>query len=360
MAPLLKDLYNETYINLLCKNLKEEYPKFNAQDFQKRLFDSDWEKKELKERMQYIPLTLGDYLPKKYVDAIEILVATFNKMNFAFGLENMIFQEFVALYGLHNLKVSLKALESFTIGSSSEFAIREFILKYPKETMAQMLLWAKSENEHVRRLASEGSRPRLPWAIALPNFKRQPKEVLKILEILKDDESAYVRKSVANNLNDISKDNPEIVIELTHQWLHFSKNRDALLKHGCRTLLKQSEQRVLMLFGFKTPTDISLEDFSALESVQIGDNFPFSFTLKSNSELGKLRIEFAIYFVRKNNKSHKKVFKISEGNYSEKEKQIQKTYSFKTISTRKYYRGLHKVAIIINGKLLKAKEFTLF
>jgi len=129
-------------------------------------------------------------------------------MNHNYGLENMIFQDFVEVYGLDSFDVSMMAFEVFTVNSSSEFAIRKFILKYEEKTMIQMLLWAKSENEHVRRLASEGSRSRLPWAVALPVFKEDPTSVVEILELLKDDVSAYVRKSVANNLNDISKDNP--------------------------------------------------------------------------------------------------------------------------------------------------------
>jgi len=360
MAPLLKNFYNEKYIELLCKSIKEDYINFESNSFTKSIFSKEWNTKELKDRMRHISTTLGVYLPSEYIKAISILKLAFKKMNFAYGLENMIFQDFVEVYGLNELKISLDALETFTINSSSEFSIRRFIIKYPQESMKQMILWAKSDNEHIRRLASEGSRPRLPWAIALPLFKHQPKEILEILEILKDDESAYVRKSVANSLNDISKDNPQIVIQITKEWINYSRNRNTLLKHGCRTLLKASNKETLELFGFKKPTDISLKNFTFTDSVKMGEDLAFSFELRGKEQLGKLRVEFALYFLRKNSKQNKKVFKISEGTYSKSNKSITKIYSFKPISTRIYYKGLQKLTIIVNGVVFKEVEFMLF
>ena len=360
MPKLLKNLYNEEYITLLSKNIKEHYLAFDSQKFQTTIFDNEFQSRELKNRMRHISTTLGIYLPDEYSKSINILISTFKEMNSSLGLENMIFQDFVEVYGINELSISLKALEAFTIGSSSEFAIRRFILKYPLETMKQMLLWTKSDNEHVRRLASEGSRPRLPWAIALPLFKRQPKEVLEILECLKDDESKYVRKSIANNLNDISKDNPQTVIYITKVWINHSASRDALLKHGCRTLLKESNKDILELFGFSSPNAIKLENFMSLEKVKMGEEFTFSFDLKSNKSLGKLRIEFAMHFLRKNNKHNKKVFKISEGVYEKNQKRIEKNYSFRDISTRVYYEGIQKISIIVNGVVFKEVEFRLF
>lgn len=360
MAQLLKNLYNEEYIELLTKSITEEFSEFKAQNFAKSIFNDEWKSRELKDRMRHISTTLGLYLPKEYLNAINILKLAFKRMNFSYGLQNMIFQDFVEVHGLYELEISLNALEAFTINSSSEFAIRRFILKYPQESMKQMHLWAKSKNEHIRRLASEGSRSRLPWAIALSEFKRQPKDVLSILEILKDDESKYVRKSVANNLNDISKDNPDIVIELTKRWINYSSNRDALLKHGCRTLLKASNTQTLELFGFNKPLNIFLNNFTFNKSVKMGEELAFCFDLKAKDSLGKLRIEFALYFLRKNDKHNKKVFKISEGVYEKKEKSFSKSYSFKHISTRVYYKGLHKLSIIINGEVFKEVEFMLF
>lgn len=360
MAPLLKELYNESYIELLSRTIVSEYSSFDAKKFKMTIFDGEWKNRELKSRMRHIASSLGLYLPKEYKSAISILKLTFKKMNYDYGLENMIFQDFVAVYGVYDVETSLSALESFTINSSSEFTIREFLLLEYEITMKKMFLWAHSENEHVRRLVSEGSRSRLPWAIALPIFKKDPSPVLKLLDLLKDDESAYVRKSVANSLNDISKDNPEVVKKIVSQWIGFSKNRDALLKHGCRTLLKASDKKTLELFGYRDPKGLHVKNFTYDKEVNMGEKIGFSFLLNSTQILGKLRIEFAIEFLRKNSRHNKKVFKISEGDYLEQDKYIQKSYSFKPISTRVYYSGVQRLSIIINGVIFKKVEFILF
>jgi len=359
MAELLKNLYNKAYIELLSSKLQKNYSDFHQEQFIQDVFDDSWTHLELKERMRHITHTLYEHLPKIYPDAIAILKNTFSNINFAYGLENMIFQDYVEIYGIDDLKISLMALEHFTINSSSEFAIRRFILKYPIEVMQQMKLWAHSENEHIRRLASEGCRPRLPWAIALNPFKNNPHEVIQILELLKDDESLYVRKSVANNLNDISKDNPNITRDIATRWLEENSSRYSMIKHASRTLLKQSDKKTLELFGFNSPKNIKLSRFTCNTSVKMDKELEFSFDLHTDKELGKLRIEFAIDFLRKNQKHNKKVFKISEGDYSEVQKNIVKQYSFKPISTRVYYKGLHHLSIIINGVVFKKHSFEL-
>lgn len=360
MAKLLKDLYDEKYIDLLCSKILNHFSKFTTDKFKSDIFNEDWWDKELKARMRHISCTLRNYLPDNYGEAIRILKSTFNDINFSHSLENMVFQDFVEVYGLNDLEMSLNALESFTINSSSEFAIRKFILKYPIQTIQQLLLWANSHNEHVRRLASEGSRPHLPWAIALPPFKSNPSQIIDILTLLKDDESPYVRKSVANNLNDISKDNPQLVRELCFKWINHSKNRDALLKHACRTLLKASDAYTLNMFGYLKPSNVKLKNFIVNKKIEMGKEFSFEFDLYSPINLGKLRIEFAIYFLRKNGSQNKKVFKISEGTYHKKQKKFHKIYSFKPISTRTYYKGSHKLSILVNGVVFKEVEFTLF
>ncbi len=359
MAKLLKELYDENYINILSNNIINNYVGFNKNNFIASIFNENWQDKELKQRMRHIANTLYIFLPNNYDESIFILKNTFLKMNTKYSLENMIFQDFVEVYGLDNFQISMNALECFTINSSSEFAIRQFILKYPNETIKQIKLWAIDKNEHIRRLASEGSRSRLPWATALLKYKENPEEILSILEILKDDESLYVRKSVANSLNDISKDNPQILKDITKNWIGINKNRDWILKHGCRTLLKNGDTEILEIFGFKQNNNISINNFIFNKKVKMGENLEFSFILKSCESLGKLRIEYSIEFLRLNNKYSKKVFKISEGIYDKESKNISKYYSFKPISTRKYYKGIHKLSIIINGIILEEKEFIL-
>lgn len=357
MAEPLKNLYNKDLINSLASEIKRVYKKFDSEKFQKRIFSEGWDKKELKERMRFIALTLSEFLPDDFEKAIAILMPVSEAF---IGFEYMFFPDFVELYGLHDFELSMKALAHFTDYSSSEFAIRVYIKKYPDKTMAQMESWAGSSNKHLRRLASEGCRPRLPWAMALPEFKKNPAPVLKIIKKLKDDESEYVRRSVANNLNDISKDNPLVVLNLAKKWIGKKKRRDRLLKHACRSLLKSGNPKALKIFGLTRAAHIRVEALKLADSVTIGDSFAFSFILKTNGKkLGRVRLEYAVDFKKSTGKLSRKIFKISEGNWSVREKSISKILSFKIISTRRYYPGTHRVAIIVNGKERLCRDFVL-
>ncbi len=371
MPELLKNLYSKQLITNLGNEILQRCATFDQKAFNQSVFDKTWKDKELKQRMRHIAVCLHQHLPAGYKKAINILKPVSAKFS---GFEHMFFQDYVECYGLDDFETSMPALEHFTKFSSSEFAVRAFIVQQEKRMMKQMLHWARSDNHHVRRLASEGCRPRLPWAIALPAFKSDPAPVLKILKILKDDESEYVRRSVANNLNDISKDNPDIVIDLAGQWLRENKNTNSntnrLVKHACRTLLKQGNQQVLTLFGFNKAEHIKIAHFKVPPTVSQGDNLAFSFLLKSqqpkaghacidSSRLGKCRIEFAIDFVKANGSLKRKVFKIAESDYAQQEKQITKVFSFKKISTRKYYAGKHQLSIIVNGVEQASRTFNL-
>ncbi len=357
MPEPLKNIYNQEFIATLCSALKTAYQKFQPQEFTRQIFKSEWETKELKERMRHITETLYQFLPKNYRAALEVLKPVSTQFK---GFEAMFFPDFVELYGLKEYEQSVSALEHFTQYSSSEFAVRPFIQKYPKRMMAQMEKWARSKSDHVRRLASEGCRPRLPWAMALPEFKKDPQPVLRILESLKADKSEYVRRSVANNLNDISKDHPQVAIKIAQRWLGENAATDWVVKHGCRTLLKQGVPDVMELFGFFYPQHISIKELKVPKTIRTGDDFIFSFCIQTQeAQLGRLRVEYAFDFMKKNGKQRRKVFKISESNYSGKKKQITKRHSFKTLSTRKYYPGSHGVAIIVNGLELICREFQL-
>ena len=355
MPEPLKNLYNEELIDKLCQKIETAFVEFDSIRFKNTIFDEQWEQKALKQRMRHISETLYKCLPSDYETALEILKPVSSDFS---GFEYMFFPDYVELYGLDEYEASISALEYFTQFSSSEFAVRPFIKKYKQKMMAQMEIWAKSTNYHVRRLATEGSRPRLPWAMALPEFKENPESVLKILEILMNDKSEYVRRSVANNLNDISKDNPQIVIKVAKSWLGKSRETDKLIKHACRSLLKQGQKEVLQLFGLTEAKHIQIIKFQVQESVQIGNKLAFSFSLTTEEKkLGLLRIEYAIDFVRLNGQQSKKVFKISESDYSIKTKKIDKYHSFKIISTRKYYPGIHRLSVIINGKQVAETNF---
>ena len=357
MPEPLKNLYNKRLIKGLGIEISKHHTSFDQKTFDRSVFDKNWKDKELKQRIRHIAECLHEHLPNNYRKAIKILKPVSAQFS---GFEYMFFQDYVECYGLNDFETSMPALEHFTKFSSSEFAVRAFILQDEKRMMKQMLDWAGSDNHHVRRLSTEGCRPRLPWAVALPSFKKNPQPVLKILKTLIKDESEYVRRSVANNLNDISKDNPETVLQWAEKWLGNNKETDRIIKHACRSLLKQGDAQALSLFGFSNARHIRVNSFDVPPKVKLGDKLHFCFSLISqDSQLGRCRIEFAIDFMKANGRQNRKVFKISEGEYTEKEKQVKKYFSFKQISTRKYYSGEHRLSIIVNGVDQTTKTFTL-
>lgn len=358
MAEILKNVYNADFYDALVKRILAVYPAFKSNAFVKAIFSPAFEAMELKARMRHTSVCLQAFLPQNYKEAIAILKPVSELPSNSFA--NMFFPDFVECYGMDDTSCSIDALEHFTKYSSSEFAIRPFIIKETEKSMAQMLLWSKHENHHVRRLASEGCRPKLPWAMALPAFQKDPSPILPILENLKNDPSEYVRRSVANNLNDISKDHPQLVIEITKKWKGKTENTDKLLKHGCRTLLKKGNIEALALFGFNESKGVH---FSNLQwdspTINIGDSPYFSFEMHTE-HTQDLRLEYAIDFLKSNGKHNRKVFRISEKSYKKGQKiHIKKKHSFKQMSTRKHYAGTHFLNIICNGKVFEQIEFEL-
>jgi 3-methyladenine DNA glycosylase AlkC len=210
---------------------------------------------------------------------------------------------------------------------------------------------AEDEDEKVRRFASEGCRPRLPWAMALPKFKKDPTLIFPILEKLKNDPSENVRRSVANNLNDISKDNPKLALDIYEKWLGQSEQVDWIVKHACRTLLKAGNKRAMLLFGYGDPSHLKLENFKLdKEKLAIGETMNFSFDLILEEKRSKkIRLEYAVYFKKANSKLSKKVFKIAENNYEPGRISIKRKQTFIDMSTRKHYPGEHRISIIVNG-----------
>jgi 3-methyladenine DNA glycosylase AlkC len=274
----------------------------------------------------------------------------------------MFFPDFMEQFGLDDLDTSLKAIEEITQFISCEFAIRSFLLKYPGEVMLQMQRWSNPSSYHVRRFASEGCRPRLPWAMAIPQLKKDPSPILPVLENLKNDPSLFVRKSVANNLNDISKDNPALVIELAKKWKGKTAETDWIIKHGCRTLLKKADDNIYKIFGLDSASACAITKLKLDKAkIKIGDRLGFSFSLELKSEKSsKIRIEYVVYYVKAGGRQTKKLFKLSENNFHPGSVySFTRQQRFQDFTTRKHYPGKHKLGIIINGKELAAKEFSL-
>ncbi len=359
MSYALKDLYSIDFINNLSNDFKMEYSNFDRNIFTQQIFNEEWEEKALLERMRHICYTLHDILDLTFSETIRLFKKVIVKRE-NLGLEYLFFNHYVSCYGIKDWNASMDALSFFTIYSSAEFAIRPFILKYEQKTMEQLLQWSEDTNEHTRRLASEGCRPRLPWGMGLPRLKKDPTLILPILENLKNDSSEYVRRSVANNLNDISKDHPEIVLDIAERWHGKHEKTDRILKHALRTLLKKGDTRALILFGFENPKNIEIIDLNLNpQIIKIGSSLEFEFLLQNTYRKSKLRLEYRIHFITKTNGISKKIFQLKEQYFPKGDFKIYKKQSFKNLTTRKHYKGSHQLDIVVNGITKASTSFEL-
>jgi len=362
---LLKDIYSLPFYEKLADNISQLDPSFNKNQFIRQIYTEEFQQMELKQRTHHTTLVLHEFLPAGYPKAVRFLFLLIDQLRKNDQgddkLAYIFFPDYIETYGLEDYETSIHAIEYITQFITCEFAVRPFLAKYPVQMMQQMEKWSAHESHQVRRLACEGSRPRLPWAMAVPILKKVPGMTLSILENLRNDPSEWVRKSVANHLNDISKDYPEIVITLAASWKGLSKETDAIIKHGCRSLLKQGHPEILAHYGLES-TQIELINFEILSrAIVIGDNIEFTLTVKNTSPaVQKIRLEYAVYYKRLNGQSSKKVFKISERDYQANESAvINRKQSFKIITTRKFYPGQHQISIILNGLEKKLTSFEL-
>lgn len=348
MSQLLKDAYDQAYLQRLADVCIRVHPTFPVVHFLTAVFDAQWPARELKARSQHIRHCLHEALALPYEEAIPVLMEVAPEFG---GYEALFFPDYVEAYGQQHWERSMDAMQWLTRFSSAEFAVRPFILAEPERMMAQMLRWSEHENYHVRRLASEGCRPRLPWGQSLPVFKKDPTPIFPILDILRRDDSDYVRRSVANNLNDIAKDNPSATIRWAQDYFDDHPLTDWIIKHASRTLLKQAHPEVMALFGYHPADDIVVSGLVLdAEQIRIGEDLGFRFAVhSSDGALGKLRIEYAVDYMKANGRQNRKVFKISEGMFPESGKDFSRRQSFREMTTRKHYPGAHRLAILVNG-----------
>lgn len=363
MSEALKDIYTQEFLNNFSRIVKNIYDDFPCEYFLERVQSAPWETLALRARMNRIVEVLGSCLPENYDEALKILYAIDKDCT---GFPYLFFPDFVSMYGLseENWDLSMAALERFTVGSSSEFAIRPFILLNPERAMRKMQEWSKHPNEHVRRLSSEGCRPRLPWSIDLPIYKKEPFPVLALLENLKSDPSLYVRKSVANNLNDIAKDNPEMVLETAQRWIGSTPETNWILRHGCRTLIRKANPKALALFGYEEPSEdnplfsnatLAVEPTQLYIGKSVQLNYSLTLQVKAKSNI---RLEYGIDFIKSNGKPSRKLFLLSDRAVSG-ELQVSGTrnHSFADLTTRRHYPGIHRIVLLVNGQ--EAAETTL-
>jgi 3-methyladenine DNA glycosylase AlkC len=359
MPEPFKNMFNRESVGELADAITGAYPAFDADAFMGRIFDAEWEGRELMARKRHITLALGDGLPPDYRLALDILRRALPALE-RHRFEKMVFPDFVEVYGLDDVDASLPALETFTQAVSAEFAVRPFIQQDPDRLMAQMLEWADHPSEHVRRLASEGCRPRLPWGVRLTALVDDPAPILPILDRLKDDPSESVRRSVANNLNDISKDHPGVVIDVLRGWAaDASPEVEWITGHALRTLVKKGDPRALALLGYPPPAVEVRGLMVDPAEIPFGGEVTFRFEVASTGdEPQDLMIDYALHLMRSNGSHTPKVFKLAKRTLAPGEViAIEKTHSFRAVTTRKYYPGPHLIEPQINGETFGRVEF---
>jgi len=364
----VRDVFNEKGVNQLAGNLARAWHGFDAEGFSNSV-NSKLKALTFSERNNLIRDRLWEHLPKDYPRALEIILKALppelpnREMTGFEGFIILPLNEFVAKYGLEHYDLSIQALYQMTKRFTAEGAIRPFIQKHPEKTLASLSEWAEDESCHVRRLVSEGTRPRLPWTMQLKQFIEDPRPVLPLLEKLKTDPELMVRRSVANNLNDIAKDNPELVVRTLGRWKKINnEGTQRLIRHAARTLIKRGNKDVLTILGYSPKIDITVSKIKLDKPiVKMGEGFSFSFEVRSTSQrVQTLMIDYVLQHVKANGKLTPKVFKLTEKTLEPGQRiEIAKTHSFRQITTRKYYPGTHALEIQINGLTYGKTSFEL-
>jgi 3-methyladenine DNA glycosylase AlkC len=358
---LLKDqFFNTAFYRQLSRAFARIDPDINEKKFYQACV-RNLSAMELKQRMQHTADVCHEFLPNDYPQALKRLYAyaeTIHKNSFSY----MFMPDYVARYGAHDFKRSMQALQDFTRHSSSELAIRIFLQQDLERSLSFIRQWTDHENVHVRRLASEGTRPRLPWAMQIKALRDTPEYCFSILQALHTDSEKYVQKSVANHLNDISKDHPDKMLRLIKNWDQRSKSTQWIVRHGARTLVKQGHKQALALFGAAHKPDIGISSFKlGAKKLVLGDDLEMGLVLVSQAKkLQQLVIDYRIHYVKASGRTSPKVFKWKTATLQPGQSlMLSKKHSLKNFTTRKHYPGQHRIELLINGLPMKAATFHL-
>jgi 3-methyladenine DNA glycosylase AlkC len=255
----------------------------------------------------------------------------------------------------------MHALYEMTKRLSAEADLRTFIEVDYVRAMNMLHEWCDDPNPDVRRLVSEGTRPRLPLTGRIKRFQDDPRPVIALLDKLKDDETEYVRRSVANNLNDIAKDNPDIAIATLKRWNQDTSPRvQRVVRHAARSLIKQGHPDVIEMLGYPTTPQIAVSEVVISPKTQIrGGTIDFSFSITSHAAtMQKLIVDYVVYYRKANGKLSPKVFKLRDVSVpAEGAITIKRSLALKNTSGRTIYPGKHAIDIQINGKPYQRGEF---
>lgn len=365
---LMKDQLGQEAVFTLSQSLSAVIDDFPQQQFITAAL-AGLDSLELKQRVQHIIAVLADYLPDDFSQSSSVLLAVKQVWNDSEQTESWgsftawPLIDYVAVYGLDQPELALKSLKALTPLFTAEFAVRPFIEQHFELTYQHLLRWSEDDDEHVRRLSSEGIRPRLPWGKQLTQFRNDPESIFPVLERLKDDSSLYVRKSVANNLNDIAKDHPEKVIQLCQQWLEgATPERQWIIRHALRGLVKSGHPAVFPLLGYAENPKVNIIAFDLTEnSIKLGQKVDLFLSLLSHATTSqRLVVDYKMHHVKANGSLSSKVFKWKNITLEPQQSlQLTKFHPFKKITTRQYYSGIHTIELLINGVSYAKAEFEL-
>ena len=368
MAEPLKNHFGPDVPRAIAAMIAAVHPPFPAKAFVRDALKG-YDALELMPRGRHIAQALRHHLPLSYPEAIGILRASLDqpvaRANGA-GMSSFIFMPhcfFVSQYGLDDFEPSMQAQYELTQRFTAEFSIRPFLMRHPEATLKRLAQWARDPDEHVRRLVSEGSRPRLPWAPRLPAFQADPTPVLALLELLKDDPALYVRRSVANSLNDIGKDHPQILAKTARRWMvDAPAERARIVRHALRWAVKQGQPWALDVLGYGKKARVELLGAAiAPATVRIGEKVRLEFSLRNPTRRSQdLMVDFQVHYQRANGVSRAKVFKLKAVELGGGATvTLQKTVSLAELTTRKHYPGEHRVDALVNGQAFALGNFTL-
>jgi 3-methyladenine DNA glycosylase AlkC len=363
-----KNYYDAALVQDLAAKIAAVYPSFPSAAFIADVVPR-LEPLELKARVRLIADSLRRHLPSDYPHAVQILLKILGPeipveagmFNAGWGL--MPVAQFVETYGLNHVDCSLDAMYAITKRHTAEFAIRPFIIQDTDRVLARLCEWLHDPSPHVRRWVSEGTRPRLPWGKRLEVFIRNPHLTLELLEQLKDDPEPYVRKSVANHLNDIAKDHPQLVVQLTARWYaEGGEARRWIVRHGLRTLVKQGDPAALAVLGIDAQAEVRAAHFS-LEpaNIRIGETVRLGLTLVNDSQdVQDIVVDIIVHFLKANGTHSPKVFKWTTRRCEPGETiTLEKNLTVRPVTTRRLYPGRHPIDVQVNGRILARAAFDL-
>lgn len=359
MAPF-KDEIGLPSVERLARVLAEGDPSFPVEAFVDTA-TAGLDGLELKARIARVAAALVPCLPPSFPDAAALVASTVGRSQLGMW-EVWPVTDWVAAAGRGHPRDALGLLAVLTSRASGEIAIRTFLRDDPAGTMRVLRRWTGHRDEHVRRLVSEGTRPRLPWAPRVPWLDEQPGWALPLLERLHDDPSAYVRLSVANHLNDLTKLDPELAVEVAARWRDGGPHAPRLVAHGLRTLVKRGDPRALALVGADPDAAVTVEDVEVVTPrVVVGEALRFRVRVRSDHpEPARVVVDYAIDFVGAAGRRNRKVFKLRTFTLQPGEARLlEKAHRLAPVTIRTYRPGRHAVEVVCNGRAAGAVDFEL-